>query len=154
MRLRELFGRQSAAAAPRRDENPRGKRSCKLPPGPTKWQTRVTSEQSVIATRIARMGSYKANPNNVERAVLGADFYSAALSAFSKAQDTYSGLLSQAQTTALAETPTLYQISTDVKGENLFDRRDFLFLALALALVGMCANVTALLWPTELQMSD
>ena len=39
MRLREHFGRQSAAAAPRRGENARGKRARNNPPGPTKRET-------------------------------------------------------------------------------------------------------------------
>ena len=111
----------------------------------------IVSEQSVITTRMAKMGLGGDSSNGIEGATLDANFYVAALARFSRIQDNYSGLLAQAQATALAETPSLYQVSTEIIGEKLFQRRDFLFGALALALGGMLAIVTALLWPTKQQ---
>jgi hypothetical protein len=45
MRLREHFGRQSAAAVPRRGESARGKRTRSNPPGPTKCETLAIIEE-------------------------------------------------------------------------------------------------------------
>jgi hypothetical protein len=45
MRLREHFGRQSAAAAPRRGESARGKRTRSNPPGPTKCEALAIIEE-------------------------------------------------------------------------------------------------------------
>ena len=78
---------------------------------------------------------------------LDANFYSAAFQRFSALQDDYVGLVQQAQASALAETPALYQVMTEIMGQKLLERRDFLFIALALALGGMVAVISALLWP-------
>ena len=49
-----------------------------------------------------------------------------------------------------AETPSLYRVTTEVIGDKkLLERRDFLFIALALALGGMVAVISALLWPAK-----
>ena len=100
------------------------------------------------------MGLEGDSSNSVTGATLDANFYVAALDRFSRIQASYTGLLAQAQATALAETPSLYQVSTEIIGAKLLERRDFLFIALALALGGMLAIVTALLWPTKPQIND
>jgi hypothetical protein len=85
----------------------------------------IVSQQSVVATRMAKMGLDGDGSNGVEGAILDANFYVAALARFSRIQDTYSELLAQAQATALAETPSLYQVSTEIIGAKLLERRDF-----------------------------
>jgi hypothetical protein len=110
---------------------------------------KIVSEQSVIATRMAKMGLTGDSKNDIEGATLDANFYVAALARFSRIQTNYVGLLAQAQATALAETPSLYQVSTEIIGAKLLERRDFLFIALALALGGMVAVISALLWPAK-----
>ena len=80
---------------------------------------------------------------------LDANFYSAAFQRFSALQDNYLGLVEQAQASALAETPALYQVMTEITGQKLLERRDFLFIALALALGGVVAVISALLWPVK-----
>ena len=57
--------------------------------------------------------------------------------------------MAQAQASTLAETSALYQVMREVIGEKLLERRDFLFIALALALGGMVAIMAALLWPVR-----
>jgi hypothetical protein len=109
----------------------------------------IVNDQSVIATRMAKMGLDGNSSDSIEGATLDANFYVAALARFSRIQDNYSGLLAQAQATALAETPSLYQVSTEIIGAKLLERRDFLFIALALALGGMVAVISALLWPAK-----
>ena len=49
---------------------------------------------------------------------------------------------------ALNETPSLYQAMSEVTGSaGLIEKRDALFIALALALGGMLAIIAALVWP-------
>ena len=106
------------------------------------------SERARINTRLAKMGSGDAGLQ-LDTDSLDANFYSAAFQKFQNLQSHYEGLVAQAQASALAETPALYQVMTEVMGERLLERRDFLFIALALALGGMLAILAALLWPTR-----
>ena len=107
------------------------------------------STQASINTRLSKMGSSESTVNLNGGDGLDANFYSAAFQRFSALQDDYVGLVQQAQASALAETPALYQVMTEVMGEKLLERRDFLFIALALALGGMVAVISALLWPAK-----
>lgn len=63
----------------------------------------------------------------------------------------YAELLQKAQTLSKALTPEFYAVMTQpaAAGSNLFEKRDLLFIALALALGGMLAIVAALLWPAR-----
>jgi len=61
----------------------------------------------------------------------------------------YASLLTEAQATARSETPTLYAVTSQIQGEKLIAKRDFLFIALALALGGMLAVIAALIWPQK-----
>jgi hypothetical protein len=108
----------------------------------------IVSEQASINTRLAKMGSGDASLK-LDTNSLDANFYSAAFQKFQNLQANYEGLVAQAQASALAETPALYQVMTEVMGEKLLERRDFLFIALALALGGMIAVISALLWPSK-----
>ena len=81
--------------------------------------------------------------------LLDANFYTAAITKFSAIQANYSGLLDQAQASAQAETPSLYRVRLRSWEQKLLERRDFLFIALALALGGMVAVISALLWPAK-----
>ena len=109
----------------------------------------IVSTQASINTRLSKMGSSESAMNLNGADSLDANFYSAAFQRFSSLQDDYVGLVEQAQARALAETPALYQVMTEVMGEKLLERRDFLFIALALALGGMVAVISALLWPAQ-----
>ena len=108
----------------------------------------IVSEQARINTRLAKMGSgdtsLKLDTNSLD-----ANFYSAAFQKFQNLQANYEGLVAQAQASALAETPALYQVMTEVMGEKLLERRDFLFIALALTLGVMLAVISALVWRTK-----
>jgi len=109
----------------------------------------IVSEQASINTRLAKMGSSESAMDLKDTGSLDANFYSAAFQRFSLLQDEYVGLVQQAQASALAETPALYQVMTEITGQKLLERRDFLFIALALALGGMVAVISALLWPAK-----
>lgn len=62
----------------------------------------------------------------------------------------YRNLLGAAQTTAEREIPVLYRVTSVVTSdEKLLEKRDLLFIALALALGGMLAIIIALLLPPK-----
>ena len=62
----------------------------------------------------------------------------------------YRNLLGAAQTTAEREIPVLYRVTSVVASdEKLLEKRDLLFIALALALGGMLAIIIALLLPPK-----
>ena len=62
----------------------------------------------------------------------------------------YRNLLGAAQSTQEREAPTLYTITTmPASSQALFQRRDALFIALAIALGAMLAIVIVLLWPQQ-----
>ena len=105
------------------------------------------SDQAQINTRLVKMGSGETSLK--AKKLLDANFYSAAFQKFQNIRENYKGLVAQAQASALAETPALYQIMTPVQGQKLLERRDFLFIALALALGGMFAVIGTLLWPAR-----
>ena len=112
----------------------------------TSFDQRIALIQSkaAINTRLKKMG---ADSDSDSDRLLSDDFVATASALFTDIQETYGQLLKQAQKTALAETPSLYEVSTQVQGNSLLQRRDFLFIALALALGGMLAVIAALLWP-------
>ena len=65
-------------------------------------------------------------------------------------QTNYKALLSAAQTTAEREIPALYRVTSAVtSNEKLLEKRDLLFIALALSLGGMLAVIIALLLPAS-----
>ena len=110
---------------------------------------KLVSAKAAIVTRLAKMEIESGSSSTGNQGLLDANFYTAAITKFANIQTNYSGLLDQAQASARAETPSLYRVTTEVMGEKLLERRDFLFIALALALGGMVAVISALLWPAK-----
>lgn len=104
----------------------------------------LIQRKATINTRLQKMGD---SADSDSDRLLSDDFVATASALFTDIQETYGQLLEQAQKTALAETPSLYEVSTQVQGPKLLQRRDFLVTALALALGGMLAVIAALLWP-------
>ena len=101
-----------------------------------------------INTRLQKMGGDGDGDGDGDgNRLLSDDFIATAAEKFVGIKQVYGALLVKAQETARAEVPSLYQVSTQVQGDKLLQRRDFLFIALALALGGMLAVIAALLWP-------
>ena len=108
----------------------------------------IVQTKAEIATRLAKMGEFSdARLANI--GTLEANFYASATKMVQEITQSYAALLRVAQASALAETPALYQVMTPVQGQKLLERRDFLFIALALALGGMLAVIGALVWPVR-----
>jgi hypothetical protein len=110
----------------------------------------LVKAEAEITTRLAKMGSTSgASISQVK--VLDTNFYATAGEKLQVLTGNYLALLETAQASALSETPSLHQVITPVQGQKLLERRDFLFIALALALGGMVAVISALLWPAKSQ---
>ena len=108
----------------------------------------IVQTKARITTRLAKMGDVS-DPRLANIGALNANFYASASERLQEISLNYAALLKAAQDSALAETPALYQVMTPVQGQRLLERRDFLFIALALALGGMLAVISALLWPSR-----
>ena len=82
-----------------------------------------------------------------ESLALSDGFIMASQARYATIQDDYTALLSRAQFAQELETPTLYTITTmPTSSQALLERRDALFIALAIALGAMLAIVLSLLW--------
>ena len=85
-----------------------------------------------------------------ESLALSDGFIMASQARYATIQTNYKALLSAAQTTAEQEIPALYRVTSAVtSNEKLLEKRDLLFIALALSLGGMLAVIIALLLPAS-----
>ncbi|MDA0891582.1 MAG: hypothetical protein O3C15_04585, partial [Proteobacteria bacterium] len=106
----------------------------------------LIERKASINTRLQKMGGDSDGDGD---RLLSSDFIATAAEKFAGIKQVYSALLVKAQATSRAEVPSLYQVSSQVQGGKLLQRRDFLFIALALALGGMVAIIAALMWPNR-----
>ena len=105
----------------------------------------LVTDKADLTTRYEKMITNSA----VDSAgMLSADFVKSAEKRFKTIQEEYTSLLTSAQAMALNETPSLYQAMSEVTGSaGLIEKRDALFIALALALGSMLAIIATLVWP-------
>lgn len=105
----------------------------------------LVKEKSDLATRLARINPRK----DGGLGVIDDDFRQQAFDSYSRIISGYGALLIKAQATLKDQNPAYYSVMTQPKssGGKLFVKRDLLFIALALAMGGMLAIITALLWP-------
>ena len=103
----------------------------------------LIQRKATINTRLQKMGDGDGD------GPLSDEFVLVAAERFTSIKKLYGALLLDAQKTARAEAPSLYEVGTEVQGNRLLQRRDFLFIALALAIGGMIAVIVALLWPAR-----
>ena len=105
----------------------------------------LVTNKADLTTRYEKM---IANSTVNSANMLSAEFVQSAEARFKNIQTEYTSLLTNAQAMALNETPSLYQAMSEVTGSAGFiEKRDALFIALALALGGMLAIIAALVWP-------
>jgi len=102
----------------------------------------LIQQKATINTRLQKMGDSSGSGS-----LLSENFLMIASARLENIVSLYASLLTEAQATARRETPTLYAVTSQIQGEKLIERRDGLYIALALALGGMIAIVIALLLP-------
>ena len=82
--------------------------------------------------------------------VISAEFKDTARQRYLQLVEDYAGLIEKAKALLRQQTPRFYSPTVQPStSTNLIEKRDFLFIALALALGGMLAIVAALLWPAR-----
>jgi hypothetical protein len=106
----------------------------------------LIQEKVALDTQLARLASSEENVTQVS-----SDFRELADIRYTNIVSTYSDLLITAQTMLKNATPSYYAVMTQpaVMGGALIQKRDFLYLALAMALGGMLAIIAALVWPQK-----
>ena len=106
----------------------------------------LIQEKVALGTKLARLASSEKNDTAVT-----SDFRELANIRYTNIVSTYSDLLITAQKMLKNATPSYYAVMTQpaVMGGALFQKRDFLYLTLAMALGGMLAIIAALVWPQK-----
>ena len=102
----------------------------------------LIKQRAMLSTRLDRITS-----DNVSWQI-SESFIETAVARYEAITSSYSDILTKAQSLLQANTPAFYTVMTqpDTEG-SLIAKRDLLFIALAMALGGMLAIITALVWP-------
>jgi len=88
------------------------------------------------------------NATSINDAVVTDDFLQLAITRYNDMVTAYGQLIESARAILIAETPAYFSpITQPNTSGKLLEKRDFLFIALALALGGMLAIIAALVWP-------
>jgi hypothetical protein len=107
----------------------------------------LTLERVQLKTRLGRLASGE----GVDDSTVSIDFIELATTRYANIVSSYSELLIAAQGMLENATPGYYAVITqpDTDSSKLIEKRDLLFVALALALGGMLAMIAALVWPQK-----
>lgn len=102
----------------------------------------LIQKRAILITRLDRIIA----DDSTEQ--IGEDFVSLAQNRYERIISSYEEILLTAKGLLVAQTPVYYSVTALYDHESpLIERRDLLFLALAIALGGMLAVIAALLWP-------
>ena len=104
----------------------------------------LISTRAQLQTKLRRID----NAGSTKDAVVADNFLQLAVTRYRDVVTAYGQLIESARAILIAETPSYFSPITqpDTSG-RLLEKRDFLFIALALALGGMLAIIAALIWP-------
>ena len=106
----------------------------------------LISERAQLQTKLKRLQEASAGNDTA----VNEQFISAAVARYNDVITAYGALIASAREMLIAETPSYFSpITQPATSGKLLERRDFLFIALALALGGMLAVISALLWPQK-----
>ena len=115
-------------------------------------RSELTQRKVALMTRLKKMGGDGDGDGDGDGQLLSEQFFVTADARLSAIKLAYVDLLQAAQDIARGETSSLYAVASQLQGAKLLQRRDLLFIALALALGGMLAIIAALLWPEQEQV--
>ena len=88
------------------------------------------------------------NAESTKDAAIADDFLQLAVTRYKGVVTAYGQLIESARAILIAETPSYFSPITQPETTGkLLEKRDFLFIALALALGGMLAIIAVLIWP-------
>ena len=102
----------------------------------------LIQRRGVLSTRLDRISS------DTLTGQISKSFIETALIRYEAITSSYGDILGRAQSVLQANTPSFYSVMTQPNTVgSLFDKRDHLYIALAIALGGMLAIIAALVWP-------
>ena len=106
----------------------------------------LITARSSLQTKLRRIE----NASDLKNTAVSDDFLQVAVSRYSDVVAAYGALIESARAMLIAETPSYFSpITQPNTSGRLLEKRDFLFIALALALGGMLAVIAALIWPQK-----
>ena len=107
----------------------------------------LTAERAALQTKLRRIN----NAASLDDSAISNDFLQLSITRYNDVVGAYGELIEAARAMLIAETPSYFSPITqpNTSGSRLLERRDFLFIALALALGGMLAVIAALIWPQK-----
>jgi hypothetical protein len=106
----------------------------------------LITARSSLQTKLRRIE----NASDLKNTAISDDFSQVAVSQYKDVVAAYGALIEAARSMLIAETPSYFSpITQPNTSGRLLEKRDFLFIALALALGGMLAVIAALIWPQK-----
>jgi len=106
----------------------------------------LTAKRAALQTKLQRID----NAAELANMSVTDDFLKVAVTRYNDVAGAYGGLVEAARAMLIAETPSYFSpITQPNTSGRLLEKRDFLFIALALALGGMLAVIAALIWPQK-----
>ena len=106
----------------------------------------LTAERSALQTKLRRISNAAA----LEGSTISDDFLQLSMTRYNDVVSAYGELIEAARSMLIAETPSYFSpITQPNTSSRLLEKRDFLFIALALVLGGMLAVIAALIWPQK-----
>ena len=106
----------------------------------------LTAERAALQTKLRRI----TNAASFEDSAISEDFLQLSITRYNDVIRAYGELINAARQQLIAETPSYFSPMTQPSTSGrLLEKRDLLFIALALALGGMLAVIAALIWPQE-----
>jgi len=105
----------------------------------------LVGKRGALETKLKRI-----DDSSFNQITISEKFLQSAVARYKDVISSYAALMEAARASLIAETPSYFSPITqpDTSGK-LFERRDLLFITLALALGGMLAVIAALIWPAK-----
>ena len=105
----------------------------------------LVSQRGSLETKLERI-----DDSSLSDISISEEFLQSAVARYKDVISSYAALMEAARASLIAETPSYFSpITQPNTSGRLLEKRDFLFIALALALGGMLAVIAALIWPQK-----
>ena len=105
----------------------------------------LVSQRGSLETKLERI-----DDSSLSDISISEEFLQSAVARYKDVISSYAALMEAARASLIAETPSYFSpITQPNTSGRLLEKRDFLFIALALALGGMLAVIAALVWPQK-----
>jgi len=116
------------------------------------YLTETLNARSVLVTKRGALETKlkRIDDSGLNKITISEEFLQNAVARYKDVISSYAALMEAARASLIAETPSYFSpITQPNTSGRLLEKRDFLFIALALALGGMLAVIAALVWPQK-----